>query len=336
MATFWPSNGNKIQLEKLIYSNLRENASRVVRHYPTVVGQVTREDEDWHCIKVHEGTETVLDHLQSTFEEADLRIPIHILDALDSGYSVCVVVSNNPDVVVALLYHMQVFLQHNLEELWVRAGLGDTTRYVPLHTLFQNLGQQLCAVLPALYSLTGCDITSKVGTKKAALKADPERFLKHFATSPFLSAAVARNAERYLVKVLRRGSDADDFVTLRAEIFHCSKNSSLYNLPPTSQGLHPHIQRGFYAAYTIMHALENHLDHETESLKPEDYGYVYDQGHLMPASSWKNLDFRWSVSCTCQKCAKSTCSCRMSGVKCGKFCRCKKTSPNACKNPIVC
>ena len=186
---------------------------------------MTREDEDWHCIKVHEGTETVLDYLQPTFEEADLRIPIHILDALDSGYSVCVVVSNDTDVVVALLYHMQVFLQHNLEELWVRAGLGDTTRYVPLHTLFQNLGQQLCAVLPALYSLTRCDITSKVGTKKAALKADPEKFLKHFATSPFLSAAVARNAERYLVKVLRRGSDADDFVTLRAEIFHCSKTA---------------------------------------------------------------------------------------------------------------
>ena len=47
---------------------------------------------------------------------------------------------------VALLYHMPVFLQHNLKELWLHTGVGDITRYVPPHT---RLGSYFCAVLQA-------------------------------------------------------------------------------------------------------------------------------------------------------------------------------------------
>ena len=120
---------------------------------------------------------------------------------------------------------MSTFLHHNLKELWVRAGVGDTTRYVPLHTLFDRLGYQLCAVLPAVHSLTGCDTTSKVGTKKAALKGQPEVLLKHFGMSPTLSETDIRNAENYLVRVLKVTSDATNFTDLRAEFFHHAKGT---------------------------------------------------------------------------------------------------------------
>jgi len=149
-----------------------------------------------------------------------------------------------------------------------------------------------------------------------------------------------RNAEHYIVKVLKNGSIATCFTDLRAEVFHFSKGGSLHSLPPTSQGLRPHIMRGFYNAYTTMHALDSQLDpNNAEILKPENCGYVHDQGHLIPATSWKALEDHWSVCCTCSKCARSTCPCRMAdggrGVKCGKFCRCKKTLPHSCKNPIT-
>lgn len=42
-------------------------------------------------------------------------------------------------------------------------------------------GPELCAVLPALYHLTGADYTSKVGTKRSALRASPVRFFGNFA-----------------------------------------------------------------------------------------------------------------------------------------------------------
>jgi len=134
--------------------------------------------------------------------------------------------------------------------------------------------------------------------------------------------------------VLRRGSGVTNFSDLRVEVFHFS-NATLHNLPPTSQGLLPHIQDGFYNAYTTVHTLESNLDPETvESLKLDDFGYEHDQGQLMPAKSWKNLEVHLSVFCSCDKCARSTCPCRMTGVKCGKFYRCKKSSPHDCKNPI--
>ena len=60
-----------------------------------------------------------------------------------------------------------VFQQHNLPGLWTHAGVGATIRFVPLHKLFKAVGNQLCAVLTALHRITGYDITSGVGTKKA-------------------------------------------------------------------------------------------------------------------------------------------------------------------------
>ena len=151
METFWPSNITKLLLEKLKYSHLREN-NPPTQQYPTVLGQVAREDENWQWIRLHKGTENELPNLQSLFE--DLRIPIHVLNSLDAGHKICVVISNDTDVIVALLHHIPVFVQHDLDELWVRAGVGDSTRYVPLHILSQRLGNRLCAVLPALHSLT--------------------------------------------------------------------------------------------------------------------------------------------------------------------------------------
>ena len=52
------------------------------------------------------------------------------------------------------------------------------------------------------------------------------RFLKHFGRSPALSPTMMCNAEHYLVKVLRRGSDVTNISDLRAEVFYFSKCSA--------------------------------------------------------------------------------------------------------------
>ena len=133
---------------------------------------------DWPCAKIHQDVEQNMQDLESTVDEADLRIPMHVLDCIRSGYKTCVVISNDTNVIIALLFYVPVFRQKGLTELWVRAGRGISIQYVPLHTLRARLGQNLCRVLRALHSLTGCDITNKIGTKKASLKANPERHLK--------------------------------------------------------------------------------------------------------------------------------------------------------------
>ena len=54
-------------------------------------------------------------------------------------------------------------------ELWVKAGVGYSTRFIPIHVLAAQIGENLRAV----HVLTGRDYTSRIGTKHAALMTNP-------------------------------------------------------------------------------------------------------------------------------------------------------------------
>ena len=65
--------------------------------YSIVVSQVTNDDDTWQC--------TIC-----------TMVVVHIEDALEAGYNVCVVISNVSDVIVALLYHMQIFMNPGYDQ----------------------------------------------------------------------------------------------------------------------------------------------------------------------------------------------------------------------------
>ena len=180
-------------------------------------------------------------HLQSTVEEADLHIPAHVLDCVQAGYKTSVVISNDTDVITALLYFVPIFLQEGQKELWVRPGRGTTVCFAPLHILFTHLHLDLCSLFLALHSLTGYDITNRTGTKKVSLKGDLTVYLKGFVATAPLTSPMVHPAEHYLVRDVDVRSNSSNFQELREEQFHFSKPSSHQNLLPTSQGLEPHI-----------------------------------------------------------------------------------------------
>ena len=103
---------------------------------------------------MHKSEEHVKSSLMSGFEEADMRIPLHVLDSIDVLNCICVVISSDTDVIVTLLYHMKRFLNQGLKELWVRAGVGDTSRYIPIHVLHDRMGEDLYSVLYSLRDVT--------------------------------------------------------------------------------------------------------------------------------------------------------------------------------------
>lgn len=140
MKTFWPSNQNKQNFSKLLYSNLK---SKPPSAYPIVVSQVDKMDKAWECVKVHDGNIISMPHLHSVHDEADLRVPLHVLDCVKDGYYKILVLTNDTDISVYLLYHLPTFKHHGLEELWTRAGRGDTSRYLPLHILYNKMGRGL-------------------------------------------------------------------------------------------------------------------------------------------------------------------------------------------------
>jgi len=86
-----------------------------------------------------------------------------------------------------------------------REGVGDKTRFIPLHVIAVKVGKPMSEVLPATHVLTGCDITSKFGTKAAGIKAEPVLYLKDFGRAHTDVQDCVQNAEKFLVQVLNKG-----------------------------------------------------------------------------------------------------------------------------------
>lgn len=102
------------------------------------------------------------------------------MHAVKQGYKCIIVISSDTDVFILLMCYWSEMNAHGLEELWVKTGVADSTRYIPIHILARKIGRDLHQVLPAVHTLTGCDYTSKVGTKHAALMVNPETHLNDF------------------------------------------------------------------------------------------------------------------------------------------------------------
>ena len=86
-----------------------------------------------------------------------------------------------------------------------------------LRNIFQYILLHQIKVLPAVHTLTGCDYTSKVGTKQAALKANPIDYLEGFGCSQNgPSDDEIKRAESYLVIVLKNGTTCTTMAELGA------------------------------------------------------------------------------------------------------------------------
>ena len=117
-------------------------------------------------------------------------------------FEVAHVDSGDTDVFVSLMYHFVSWVQTGLREIWVH-HTGDTS---PLHEAVTNLPEEVVRMLPAAHALSGCDTTSKVGTKLQAFRAaqKPEHHpLIEFGIAP-LTEDMSIAAERFLLDCMSR------------------------------------------------------------------------------------------------------------------------------------
>ena len=90
-------------------------------------------------------------------------------------------------------------------------------------------------------------VLRKVGTKHAALIANPCEYLKYFNSNPSFTDDFAASCEAYLVQVLKRNTTCITMDQFRVYIYHHSKGITLNQLPPTSYAIQQHIRRAYYA-----------------------------------------------------------------------------------------
>ena len=122
-------------------------------------------------------------------EEADTRMVVHLINALENGLN-SIVRTVDTAVIVILVSEF-----HTIQEVYPEAGIliafgtGKNIRY---YHICGNLGRDKSCSLPAFHAFTGCDTTSSFfgKTKKSAwgtwnsLQGVNEAFL-HIVQNPF-------------------------------------------------------------------------------------------------------------------------------------------------------
>ena len=88
---------------------------------------------------------------------------------------------------VLLLHYVNVFMKNGLKKILILYGTGNTRRFIPVHKIYEKLGNSVSSVILKAHILTGCDLTSKIGTKERALKAYAESFLQTFGNPDSLT-----------------------------------------------------------------------------------------------------------------------------------------------------
>ena len=114
--------------------------------------------------------------------------------------------------VLCTIYDMESKLR--LPQVWIE----EMGVFVELHVIFYELGEDLVEMLPAVHSLTGCDTTSKIGTKSKALavmKTCMHLELKRLTTTYNLNERCIHAGEQFLLKWLPKSADVYSFDSMR-------------------------------------------------------------------------------------------------------------------------
>jgi hypothetical protein len=95
---------------------------------------------------------------ESDQEEADSRMFLHVAYGIEYLHPDRVVVWSIGTDVAALCPRYCVIL--GIEDMYFKTGMGNQKRYIPMHLVAADLGQEISLLLPVLHALSGCDSTS--------------------------------------------------------------------------------------------------------------------------------------------------------------------------------
>ena len=115
-------------------------------------------------------------------EEADTRIVIHVLHALQSGCTSVLIRTVDTDVVVILVGKFdRLIAERSDADIWIAFGMGEHFHFISVNRVCVSLGETRARCLPVFHTLSGCDTTSVfVGKGKQSAWQD-KNICKHFS-----------------------------------------------------------------------------------------------------------------------------------------------------------
>ncbi|KAG7177456.1 hypothetical protein Hamer_G016752 [Homarus americanus] len=187
-------------------------------------------------------------------EEADTRMMVHAVDALECGHRRILIRTVDTDVAI-LAVALANERSEVLDELCLAFGTGKNRRYIAAHQIAKALGPEKSRALPVFHAITGCDTVSAFAghskkTAWATWNAFPEvttTFLSLASSLSELPDGVLSTLKRFIVLLYDSTSTCCDVNVLRKKLFS-RKSRSLEDLPPTRAALEQHIKRAAYQA----------------------------------------------------------------------------------------
>ena len=177
-------------------------------------------------------------------EEADTRIVIHVLCALQSSCTSVLIRTVDTDVVVILLGKFgRLIAERSDADIWIAFGMGKHFQFISVNRVYVSLGETRARCLPVFHALSGCDTTSAfVGKGKPSawqawqLYNEVTPTLASLAENPYQHLDVDlehfRKIERMAVIMYDKTCPYDSINEARKELF-CKHNRGMDKLPPT-------------------------------------------------------------------------------------------------------
>ena len=210
--------------------------------------------------------------LGSCQEEADTKMILHAMDATMHGTIEINIFSPDTDVFILLLRRYPELCQ-NLNFI---TGIGQRHRVINLRPIVQALGETKIAALPALYAMSGADITGSFANKgkltwwKVFKNADEETIasLANLGRREPPTTSTMDATEELVCEVYVPGTTIDKVKDLWWILFQ-KKQAQSERLPPTQAALRYAIMRANYQA--LFWNMDNVANPELPS--PEAFGW---------------------------------------------------------------
>lgn len=188
-----------------------------------------------------------LEKLNSSQEEADTRLILHVLAELKSANTI-LVKSVDTDVLILLIHFYCTTPEITQSNLFIQLGHGKTTHFLSINDIVGNLGKEICKKLLAIHCLTGCDTTNamyKVGKKTAFdVLCKNINNLADLENLPFLSEGKAMEVGvKYTLYLYKNKNNA--VTSLNQMRWHqtTESNRPASELPPTDHAFRQHLKR---------------------------------------------------------------------------------------------
>lgn len=264
--TFLQSGENKTELIKFLANHYRSDSFRSKLDIPLIF---TESNNTWMIT-----SKNVFLIERCNHHEADTRVVRH---ASLSDKPV-VVVATDTDIFVLLVY---AFNQVASTEKWYMQI--DRERYVDIGAVCKAYGKEVCDVLPAYHSLTGCDTTSypyKVGKVKPFKKlvAQNKSILLSSVGNFPNSLQQSENMLTFMQTVMYPGKEGEDYVDTRIRLYDQQKVKSSLSLLPDKHSSYEHLKRSNLQTYIWRQCLKQNIDYPP----PEDNGWQQSDDGLVP------------------------------------------------------